>query len=92
MPRAIETFSERFSIKGISETILFTFRILREQSGTQYKVRTDNPESDFNMQSSLGLLAMKFVYSDPMHMPAWLTSDKDLQAKISSAINFEEGK
>ncbi len=92
MARAIETFTQRFSIKGLSEAIRFTFRILREQSGTQYKVRTENPESDFNMQSSLGLLAMKFVYSDPASMPACLTGDKDLQAKISSAINFEEGK
>ncbi len=92
MARAKETFTERFSIKGLGETILFTFRVLREQSGTQYKIRTDNPESDFNMQSSGGTLGLHFVYSHPAILPEWLKLDKELQAKMSNAIKTELNK
>ena len=81
-------FSKRFTIQGLGDAILFTFRVLRGEYGTTYKVRTMNPESDFNMQVSK--LITKFVYSDPATMPKWITSDKALQARISDAINTAE--
>jgi hypothetical protein len=84
MEQVVEMFSKRFVITGIGDTILFTFRVLRGEYGTSYKVRTLNPESDFNMQVSK--LVSKFVYSDPLSMPKWITSDKGMQAKISEAI------
>ncbi len=88
MEQTVEMFSKRFMIMGLGDAILFTFRLLRDKHSTIYKVRTMNPESDFNMQVSP--LLMKFVYSDPSSMPKWITSDKGLQAKISEAINTAE--
>ena len=89
MVRAVDTFTLRFSVKGMSDTIRFTFHLLREQKGIRYKVRTDNPEADFDMHSKLGLHGLHFVFSDPAIMPEWLTADTDLEAKISNAIKFE---
>ncbi len=88
MEQAVEMFSKRFAIQGLGDRILFTFRVLRGEYGVTYKVRTLYPESDFNMQVST--LMSKFVYSDPSTMPAWITSDKSLQAKISDAIDTAE--
>ncbi len=92
MIRTVETFMKRFSIEGISDTIRFTFHLLRGRRDIRYKVRTDNPEADFDVQGSMGSDGLHFVYTDPAHMPQWLARDQSLQSKISNAIKFEISK
>ena len=92
MVRAVDTFTRRFSIKGMSETTRFTFHLLRGQNGIRYKVRTDNPESDFDLHSMGGSHGLHFVYSHPATLPEWLRHDKELQTKMSNAIKFEMNK
>jgi hypothetical protein len=82
--RLNDVFKERIAIDGMGKLVLFTFRMLNGEYGTEYKVRTDNPECDFNMRNTMG--EIRFAFDDNADLPEWLMQDTEAQTKLSSAI------
>ena len=80
-----EVFSKRIMIDGLIYPILFTFRMMHRGNRIEYKVRTSNPDSDFNMYNSQ-TGASQFIFSDEKELPEWIHHDKNAQMKISAAI------
>ena len=84
MERLNDVFKERVAIDGLGKLVLFTFRMMNGEYGIQYKVRTNAPESDFNMRNTQE--EIRFVFDDDAELPPWLTKDAEAQAKLSAAI------
>ncbi len=84
MERLNDVFKERVAIDGVGKLVLFTFRMMNGEYGLQYKVRTDNPESNFNMRNTQEQI--RFVFNDSDELPQWLIHDTKAQAKLSAAI------
>ncbi len=84
MERLNDVFKERIAINGMGKLVLFTFRMLNGEYGLEYKVRTDNPECDFNMRNTQE--DIRFAFDDGDEIPGWLKQDEEAQAKLSTAI------
>ena len=81
-----DTFRKKIIIDGLHYPVFFTFRVLHTNHRTEYKVRTYNPDSDFNMHNTNMGEAKLFKFSDETEIPEWIHSDKNAQEKLSTAI------
>ncbi len=81
-----DVFSKRILIEGLQDAVCFTFRILHKSDRIEYKVRTTNPDIDFNMQDrETGGYAI-FEFCDETEIPQWIHHDKSAREKLSIAI------
>jgi hypothetical protein len=81
-----DVFMERIAIDGIGVPVCFTFRMMHGKYHMEYKIRTSNPDSDFNMSNFNTGETITFQFTNKSEVPAWLYNDKDAETKLSDVI------